>query len=94
MRSLKEIIEEAKELGIESVEFEGVKYTLGKNEIPRNSYVPEVKAEEIMTPMPIFEELTDDEIKYWATPYYDELQAKKAAQSEQKQIDQSLKDAN
>lgn len=44
--------------------------------------VPDLKPEQIIAPLPVFEELTDEEILYWATPYYDELQRKKELQKE------------
>lgn len=42
--------------------------------------VPDMKAEDIIKPMSIYEEYTDEEIMYWATPYFDELQAQKELQ--------------
>lgn len=46
------------------------------------SPVPELKTEQIVVPQSPFDDLSEDEIKYWATPYYDELKAKKKAQEE------------
>lgn len=37
---------------------------------------PDAKAEELLTPM---EDLTEQEVLYWSTPYYDEIQAEKEA---------------
>jgi hypothetical protein len=42
--------------------------------------VPDMKAEDIIRPLSVFEEYTDEEIMYWATPYFDELQAQKELQ--------------
>lgn len=39
--------------------------------------VPESKAEDIVKPLSVLDQMSDDEILYWSTPYYDELQAKK-----------------
>jgi hypothetical protein len=35
------------------------------------------KAEEIVTPLSAFEELSEEEIMYWSTPTYDEIQERK-----------------
>lgn len=40
--------------------------------------IPELTAEQIIVPVSPFDGLDDDDLLYWATPYYDELQAKKA----------------
>ena len=44
--------------------------------------IQEVKPEEIIKPLPALDEISDDEILYWSSPYYDELQARKRAQTE------------
>lgn len=35
------------------------------------------KPEDIITPMSVMDEVSDEEAMYWSTPYYDELMAKK-----------------
>jgi hypothetical protein len=40
--------------------------------------IPELEAREIIEPLSPFDEIDEEEILYYATPYYDELQAKKA----------------
>lgn len=42
------------------------------------------KPEDLVAPMSVFEEPTDEEILYYATPYYDELQANKAEMARRK----------
>lgn len=91
MRSLREIIEEARELHLESVEVEGIKYTLGANIERKLTLVPEEKAEALMKPLSPLDEYTDEEIQFYATPYFDELQARKEAQAKQKKEDDELK---
>lgn len=47
-----------------------------------NSMNPEVKdskPEELVKPMSVLDELTDKEILFYATPYFDEIQAEKEA---------------
>ncbi len=43
----------------------------------------ELKPEEIVSPLSVLDEYSDDEILYWSTPYFDELQAKKALRAQQ-----------
>lgn len=51
--------------------------------------IEDLKPEEIIKPLSTFEELSDDEILYYSTPYYDELQAKKELQAAQIKEDES-----
>lgn len=44
--------------------------------------VAEMKAEDIVKSMSAFDEIGDDEIMYWSTPYYDQIQARKNAHRE------------
>ena len=92
-QEIKEIILEARELGLEFVEIDGVKYGLGKMQIAAKTFVEEMKAEEIVKPLSVLDEYSEEEIKYWATSYFDELQAKKEARSKQKQLDDELREA-
>lgn len=50
---------------------------------PTQSMVPELKAEEIVKPMSIFDEISPEELLFYATPYYDELQRKKEQHAQQ-----------
>lgn len=53
-------------------------------EVPdlKKGEVPDLKPEQIIAPLSVFEEMTDDEILYWSTPYYDELMAQKELQKQ------------
>lgn len=42
--------------------------------------VPDMKADQIVSPLSVLDQFTDEEILYYATPYFDELQARKEAQ--------------
>lgn len=44
--------------------------------------VSDSKAEELVVPMSVLDQLSDDEILFWATPHYDELQYKKELQKQ------------
>jgi hypothetical protein len=44
--------------------------------------IPEKLAEELVKPMSVLDEMSSEEILYYATPYYDELQAQKEAHAQ------------
>lgn len=44
--------------------------------------VPELRPQDIVVPSSPFDDLSDEEILYYATPYFDELQARKEAQKQ------------
>lgn len=67
-----QILINAKQLGITHADVENYKTKL--------ETVPELKPEEIVKPLSPFDGLSDEEILYYATPFFDELQAKKEAQ--------------
>jgi len=48
-----------------------------ESESVRASEVPDVPAETLVKPMSVLDEMSPEEILYYATPYYDEIQAKK-----------------
>ena len=46
--------------------------------------VPELKSEEIMKPLSIFEDFSEEEILFYSTPHFEELQAAKEHQEKLK----------
>lgn len=82
-----QLLQEAKELGMKSIEIDGVKY-----ELPSTTYVEQkpISEEEskallkALTSNPL-DELSEDEVLYYATPYYDELQTQKKLKQQQEQ---------
>lgn len=92
-QEIEELIEMAKRLNLEGIEVDGIKFSLSPNAKKVASFVEEEKAEDLMKPLSAFDELTEEEIQYWSSPYYDELQAKKEAAKNQKQIDDELRQA-
>lgn len=68
----------AKELGITQDDVEAFKAKL----LPRETIVPDMKASDILAPISSFDDLSDEEILYWASPYYDDIQTKKEAQKQ------------
>ena len=87
------ILKQAKEMQIESVELDGIKYVLGAPTRAKPAYVEDLKAEEIISPLSVLDEPTEEEVKYYSTPYWDVLQARKEAEKNQKAQDDELKEA-
>ncbi len=44
--------------------------------------IQELKAEDIVKPLSILDEMTTEEMLFWATPYYDQLQEEKRLHQE------------
>ena len=102
-----EIVNTARALGVQDVEIDGVKYNLAvptmtpfsHTQVHTTGYIapvgppPELKAEEMVKPLSVLDEYSDDEILYYSSPYYDELQAKKEAQQQLKKESDELKEA-
>ncbi len=86
------ILAQAKEMGMESVEVDGVKYTLGAHPVTKQLGFPqELKPEEMVTPLSVLDEYTEEEILYWSSGYFDDLQARKESANKQRAIDDELK---
>jgi len=86
-----ELIKEAKELGLKSIEIDGVKYDLG--EAPKvNTAEPltEEQAKAMFTDTKILDEMSDDEVLYYSTPFYDTLQQEKRTKEEQMKLKKEL----
>jgi len=66
-----------KELGITMDDVAKFKTNIKANE------VPELDAKDIINPISVFDEITDEEVLYWATPHFDELQMIKEMHSKQ-----------
>jgi len=76
------IIKESKQMGFNHIKVDGVELVSApEKEVVDHSPVPEMKAEDIVNPLSVFEEPDEDEVRYWSSPYYDELMANKAAQA-------------
>lgn len=78
-----ELIEEAKAMGLKSITIEGIVYEFGEP-VKGGGYVADTKAEDLIKPLSVFEEMTDEEILYWSTPYGLELEAKRKRMEERK----------
>lgn len=77
------VMEKAKELGLKQVKVDGFEASFEdiKNEVPV-TIVPDAKLEEIFKEASALDQVSDDEILYYATPYYDQLQAEKEAKKQ------------
>lgn len=86
-KQIRDIIEEAKEIGAAYVVIDGVQYVFSDN--AKSKHVPDTKAEDLIKQLSTFEEPSDEEVLYWSSPYYDELESKKKhkAQLEKEQGD-------
>lgn len=74
---IQKILDTAKSRGIASVVIDGVTYNLYKEDQvinPNTKVVPDMEAKDIFAPMSPFDELSEDEVKYWSTPYGVELE--------------------
>lgn len=72
-----QILIKAKELGITANEL-----IHWKTEQTKPVDVPDLKSSEIIVPVSPFDDLSEDEILYWHSPFYDDIQTKKEAQKQ------------
>lgn len=85
-----EILTKAKELGIKTIKVEGIEASYGdsgqtmeKEETQptekelEEAWAPSPNSDELFSPYALGASITDEELLYWATPYYDELQSRK-----------------
>ena len=70
-----QVLIKAKELGITQEQVDEFKK-------PKPIQMTDEELEAIVKPMSPFDDLSEEEIQYWATPYFDELQQKKEQQKQ------------
>lgn len=78
---LKEALIAAKQAGVVSIEVDGIKFNLA----PVKALISEVKeskAEEIVVPLSPWEDITDEELLYWSSGYYEQVMQKKEVEDE------------
>jgi hypothetical protein len=86
-KELLEIMTFAAKLGLTYIDVEGVKmgfeiktspvlHPQSQQQVPLPQ-LPDMKAEDLVTPISVFDELTDEEILFYSCPYGEELQAAK-----------------
>ena len=87
-----QVMTQAKELGFTNLKIDGLELnSTSKQPVaePVKATEPppaDLKPEEIVSPLSVLDELTDEEILYWSTPYYQELQEKKEAMKQAKAL--------
>lgn len=69
---LKEAIEFAREHGLVSIEIDGIKM-----EIPPLKAEEPIQENDITQPKTPYDDMDGDEVLFWSTPYYEELQDKR-----------------
>lgn len=67
-----QLIKEAKEMGLPEIRIGDIYVKFDQPKAAAQP-VPELKPEDIVKPMSVLDELSPEEIQYYATPYYDEL---------------------
>ena len=87
-----ELIKEAKELGLKSIEIDGVKYDLGEPVKPKEEAqeLSEDAVKALFTDTKILDEMSDDEVLFYSTPYFDQLQHEKKTKEEQLKLKKDL----
>lgn len=80
------LIAEARLLGATAITIENIKYDIGP-EIKEKIIEPisDQDAKSLIMPASIFDEMTEEEVLFYHSPYYDELQQKKKLQLEHKE---------
>ena len=83
-KKVKELLEIAKLMGVSETVIDGNKYTFKQDDVPKAvNRVPDVEAKDLVAPLSTFDEPSEEDVLYWSSSYYDELQAQKAEQSKQ-----------
>ena len=75
-----ELIEEARLMGLKSITIEGVVYEFGSGQRHSHDVPPDMEAKDLVKPLGVFDEMSEEEIQYWHTNRFDELQAVKERQ--------------
>lgn len=89
--TIERIITQARALGVSEVIIEGVTYKLaGPNPTPVPQPVPDVDPKELMKALPLDQEIDEDEVLYWSSPYYDQYMAEKEARAKRTKKDHEV----
>lgn len=91
MKTKEEIIASidiARECGIDYLEIDGVKYHTAMKPAPKELTNEEMA--EIQKPFSVLDGMSEEEILYWSSPYYDELKVQRSLREEQKKQQEAL----
>jgi hypothetical protein len=99
-REIIEVMERAKELGMKHVKMDGFEASFDemKANVPTQVVPDEPKEarpptdDEVFKHLSILDEIDEEALKYWSTPYYDEILAQRA--SHQHKLDEEKKVKN
>lgn len=89
---LKEALEFAKENKLKCIEVDGVKFDVPIELPEHEDSIEGLDDDEMLQDLDVLEQFTDEEVLYWATPYYDELQRTK--ELKEKQLKETLEVAD
>ena len=84
------ILEKAKELGISTIKVDGLE-AHSDTERPQEKSMTEIDDKDLMALVSPLDDFTEEEMLYYATPYFDELQEKKEAMKKQKKEEDELR---
>lgn len=92
----RQLLAMAKEQGVSDVEIDGIKFKLNRPEhFPIISDKPAQEDEKeliVQLSKTPFDDMSEEEIIYYATPYFEELQARRREREETQTTDKGLKD--
>lgn len=84
MTDLSLLIKTAKESGASQVTLpDGTVITFAAQQ---RAAPAEVKPEDLVAPLPALDEPTEEEVLFWSTDFYDEIQARKSAKPEREEL--------
>lgn len=90
-----QIIGMARQQGCRSVEIDGVKYDVERSSenVPRRTQLTETELESMLKAMGLsWEDPSDEELKYYHTTHFDELQARKEAKRQRIEEEKLIKE--
>lgn len=89
---LKKAVEFARSQGLKSIEIDGIRLELGANELAQVKREVQTDDEVKRAFLDPDSDLTEEEVLFWATPYFDELQETKKARQEALLMESQVKD--
>ncbi len=77
-----ELIAEARELGCKSITLDGIVYEIGPAPKEIQEPLTDEQAKELVKNISVFDEMTEEEVLFYATPYFDTIQENKKKHEE------------
>lgn len=82
---IKEALELGREYGLAWVEVDGMRFPVPKDPEPE----PEEDGKDLAQPKTPYDDMDDDEVLFWSTPYYEELHEKREAHAQKLKEEQN-----